>query len=767
MVALRDRRLLVVLDNVPDRPLLDAFTDLSATCTVLFTTRLPELATMVRAREIPVGALSEQQSLEVLARHTGQDPGTLPRAAAALCDGVGRLALGVAVIGGMAAGGRAFADVRALIADLPAGIPEAPGAAPQHAALGRTLQAGLAALPTRDQRRYGQLVAFAGHGPFPRDAAAALWPPGLGAAEVDRLLAGFVRRSLLRTANAGWYVAHDLQYEVLREQAGPGGLAAAHIRLLAGYRSRYPGGWAGAAADPYLAGHLAGHLHEANLGGELHAVLTDISWIQARLARGSAQELIRDYSLAGDPLTRQIRRTLRLSASSLARDPSLIRTQLAARLRDHDDPGIAAWAASLAPMVNGGGQDGPGRWLTPVQPASPRGANPLKQVLTGHARSVRAVAVTPDGARAVSGGEDGTVRIWDLAGAGDRAALAGDTDWVRAVAVTPDGARAVSGSDDGTVRVWDLAGGREEAVLKGHSRPVWSVAVTADGARAVSGGEDGTVRVWDLAGGQEEAVLQGPARPRSVAVTPDGLRAVSGSGDGTARVWNLMTGREQATFTRHSGEVFSVATTPDRGRAVSSGSDGTVRVWDLATAMSTPCSPATLAGCGRWRPPRTRPWWSARVRTPRSGVGSGRGPGAGHAHRPHRSGVLGGGDPDGGRAVSGGDDGTVRVWDLAAGRERAARTSHAGWVFSVAVTRTGRARSAAATTGRSGCGTWPGAGRRPLSAVIPGRSGRGVTPDGARVGAAAATGRSGCGTWPGAGRRPFSAVIPGRSGRWR
>lgn len=34
------------------------------------------------------------------------------------------------------------------------------------------------------------------------------------------------------------------------------------------------------------------------------------------------------------------------------------------------------------------------------------------------------------------------------------------------VAVTPDGTRIISGSDDGTVRVWDLATGTEQLELR-------------------------------------------------------------------------------------------------------------------------------------------------------------------------------------------------------------------------------------------------------------------------------------------------------------
>ena len=88
------------------------------------------------------------------------------------------------------------------------------------------------------------------------------------------------------------------------------------------------------------------------------------------------------------------------------------------------------------------------------------------QVLTGHTGAVNAVAVgaLPDGTPViVSGGGDGTVRVWRLAdGTPVGEPLPGHDGSVHAVAVgaLPDGTPViVSGGGDGTVRVWRLADG--------------------------------------------------------------------------------------------------------------------------------------------------------------------------------------------------------------------------------------------------------------------------------------------------------------------
>jgi WD40 repeat protein len=73
--------------------------------------------------------------------------------------------------------------------------------------------------------------------------------------------------------------------------------------------------------------------------------------------------------------------------------------------------------------------------------------------------------------------------------------------------------RVVTGGADGTVRLWEL-GGTSEAlgVLKGHTQPVLCVAVTADGTRLASGDQGGTVRLWDLKARKLIVALPGTAR---------------------------------------------------------------------------------------------------------------------------------------------------------------------------------------------------------------------------------------------------------------
>ena len=75
--------------------------------------------------------------------------------------------------------------------------------------------------------------------------------------------------------------------------------------------------------------------------------------------------------------------------------------------------------------------------------------------------------------------------------------LSGHSGGVSAVAITPDGQRAVSASSDQTLKVWNLQTGELLASMT-LDGSVWCVAVAGDGATIVAGDAAGSVYCFTL-----------------------------------------------------------------------------------------------------------------------------------------------------------------------------------------------------------------------------------------------------------------------------
>ncbi|MFP4248252.1 MAG: WD40 repeat domain-containing protein [Armatimonadota bacterium] len=288
-----------------------------------------------------------------------------------------------------------------------------------------------------------------------------------------------------------------------------------------------------------------------------------------------------------------------------------------------------------------------------------------------HGGAVTSVAYAPDPDQLLTGSRDGSIRLWDRLPDGGEVINRwfAHSGYVNYIVVSPDGNWVLSYGGGNMVVEYGLTDGEPRLEWDRHELGVQAVAIAPDG-RAISGAADGTVRVWDALSGEQALLIEDATQGAwAVAASPDGERIAAGCKDGVVREFSASDGSLIRELHGHLGYIRAVEYMPQGASAdsapslVSAAGDGTIRIWPRSGDEPLRVFEADLFG-----------------------------------EDGHRGGVLSlAVSEDGAKLLSGGRDGTMRLWDLRAGAQEAIFRGHRGWVEAVAFTTDGEAVSGSRT----------------------------------------------------------------------
>ena len=176
------------------------------------------------------------------------------------------------------------------------------------------------------------------------------------------------------------------------------------------------------------------------------------------------------------------------------------------------------------------------------------------------------IVLTQSNAALVSASSDITVKVWRPHAEDSQlpTTVGVHSDYVKCLA--SPGRHSdwlASGGLDHKIRVWDLAGGGEKLSIdageeeKSAKGSVYALSVR--GSIMASGGPESIVRLWDPKSGKRITKFVGHTdNVRDILINEDGDTVMTASSDQTVKVWSVTAGRCMYTLTMHNDSVWSL-----------------------------------------------------------------------------------------------------------------------------------------------------------------------------------------------------------------
>ncbi|XP_013141673.1 PREDICTED: pleiotropic regulator 1 [Papilio polytes] len=203
----------------------------------------------------------------------------------------------------------------------------------------------------------------------------------------------------------------------------------------------------------------------------------------------------------------------------------------------------------------------------------------LFRVISGHLGWVRCVAVEPGNEWFATGAADRVIKIWDLATGKLKVSLTGHVSTVRGLEVSPRHPYLFSCGEDRQVKCWDLEYNKVIRHYHGHLSAVYALGLHPTIDVLVSAGRDATARVWDVRTKANVHTLSGHTDTvAALACQAAEPQIITGSHDSTIRLWDLAAGKSMCTLTNHKKSVRSVVVHPTQYTFASASPDN-IKQW--------------------------------------------------------------------------------------------------------------------------------------------------------------------------------------------
>lgn len=309
-----------------------------------------------------------------------------------------------------------------------------------------------------------------------------------------------------------------------------------------------------------------------------------------------------------------------------------------------------------------GGAAGGDRRMIPRPPAT--------HTLQGHQGVVTCVTVHPVYTVAVSGSEDGTVKIWDHESGEYVRTLKGHTNTVHSVAFTATGSHLASSSSDLSIKLWDFSTYTCIRTLRGHDHTISCVRFIPLPQSALSSQQSAS-------GGSNAGEASASGGSTGVDISVAGSSTlVSASRDETVKFWDIETGFCVHTLSDHRDWVRAVAVRESDGELVATtGNDTVIIVYRATGDRKKVCELR-----GHEHVVESVAFVTAAAPASEAGKNRGKAPASEQKHLETVADYL----------ASGGRDRSVRLWSVSAASCLFKWTAHENWVRSVVVHPTGK-----------------------------------------------------------------------------